>query len=158
MSQFSPSAICLKERLQQLISIDHATDYSWLPLQMFLCPAQSSPNSVQQYIVLLIPGKFPFLSFPVCTAQCLPKPELPLCTHRPFSGGTCSSLISCMCCTEHLGCFPWYIMSLLPQLLFSASWEYQLWKPISLLVHISAVQCVVLFFHMTSISLWFHLV
>lgn len=68
-----------------------------------------SPNSVQQYITLLIPGKF--LSCLSLSAQLSACPNLScpcaltlsLSLEAPLA---CSSLISCMCCTEHLGCFP----------------------------------------------------
>lgn len=76
---------------------------------MLLCPAQSLTKlSVQQYIALLIPGKFlsclslsaQLSAYPNLSCPCaFPGPSL----EAPLA---CSSLISCMCCTEHLGCFP----------------------------------------------------
>lgn len=76
---------------------------------MFLCPAQSLTKiCVQQYIALLIPGKF--LSCLSLSAQLSACPNLswPCALTGPSLGAplACSSLISCMCCTEHLGCFP----------------------------------------------------
>lgn len=68
--------------------------------------------------------------FPRLHSSVPAKPELPLCTHRSFSGGTFSLLISLAACAAQsiLAASPWYIKCLLPQLLFSTSWVCQLWK------------------------------
>lgn len=65
-------------------------------------------QTVQQCIALLIPGKFLSCLSPSAQLSACPNLSCPCaltgsCLKAPLA---CSSLISCMCCTEHLGCFP----------------------------------------------------